>query len=60
MLEEEIHGRPERLVPTVHPPPSSRLRSNREVPPPVLRSDDREAAYRGLVSDLEVAANAQS
>ncbi|MEV5432866.1 UdgX family uracil-DNA binding protein [Streptomyces sp. NPDC052701] len=45
VLEEEIHGRPERLVPTVHP--SS-----------VLRADDREAAYRGLVSDLEVAARA--
>lgn len=43
VLEEEIHGRPERLVATVHP--SS-----------VLRSDDREAAYQGLVSDLEVAA----
>ncbi|WP_282702964.1 UdgX family uracil-DNA binding protein [Streptomyces sp. CC219B] len=43
VLEEEIHGRPERLVPTVHP--SS-----------VLRSDDRQAAYRGLVADLEVAA----
>ncbi|WP_342790431.1 uracil-DNA glycosylase family protein [Streptomyces hawaiiensis] len=47
VLEEEIHGRPERLVPTVHP--SS-----------VLRSDDREAAYRGLVSDLKVAADALS
>jgi len=43
VLEEEIHGRAQRLVPTVHP--SS-----------VLRADDREAAYRGLVSDLEVAA----
>ncbi|WP_371669827.1 UdgX family uracil-DNA binding protein [Streptomyces sp. NBC_00289] len=43
VLEEEIHGRPERLVPTVHP--SS-----------VLRADDRESAYRGLVADLEVAA----
>ncbi|WP_030894444.1 MULTISPECIES: UdgX family uracil-DNA binding protein [unclassified Streptomyces] len=43
VLEEEIHGRAERLVPTVHP--SS-----------VLRADDREAAYRGLLSDLEVAA----
>ncbi|GGW33180.1 UdgX family uracil-DNA binding protein [Streptomyces caelestis] len=43
VLEEEIHGRPERLVPTVHP--SS-----------VLRADDREAAYRGLLSDLKVAA----
>ncbi|MGK5693785.1 UdgX family uracil-DNA binding protein [Streptomyces sp. URMC 128] len=45
VLEEEIHGRPERLVPTVHP--SS-----------VLRADDREAAYRGLLSDLKVAARA--
>ncbi|WP_307176823.1 UdgX family uracil-DNA binding protein [Streptomyces africanus] len=43
VLQEEIHGRPERLVPTVHP--SS-----------VLRADDREAAYRGLLSDLKVAA----
>ncbi|CAM5703216.1 UdgX family uracil-DNA binding protein [Streptomyces aurantiogriseus] len=43
VLEREIHGRPERLVPTVHP--SS-----------VLRSDDREAAYQGLVADLKVAA----
>jgi DNA polymerase len=43
VLEEEIHGHAERLVPTVHP--SS-----------VLRADDREAAYQGLVSDLEVAA----
>jgi DNA polymerase len=43
VLEREIHGRPERLVPTVHP--SS-----------VLRSDDREAAYQGLLADLKVAA----
>ncbi|MGW2332655.1 UdgX family uracil-DNA binding protein [Streptomyces sp. NPDC001685] len=43
VLEEEIHGRRERLVPTVHP--SS-----------VLRADDREAAYDGLLSDLKVAA----
>ncbi|MCM1970675.1 MULTISPECIES: UdgX family uracil-DNA binding protein [Streptomyces] len=43
VLEEEIHGRPERLLPTVHP--SS-----------VLRADDRDAAYQGLVTDLEVAA----
>ncbi|GAA3298411.1 hypothetical protein GCM10020295_33850 [Streptomyces cinereospinus] len=43
VLEERIHGRPGRPVPTVHP--SS-----------VLRADDREAAYRGLVSDREVAA----
>ncbi|MFI5565795.1 UdgX family uracil-DNA binding protein [Streptomyces sp. NPDC051740] len=45
VLEEEIHGRPERLVPTVHPSA-------------VLRADDRETAYRGLVSDLKVAAQA--
>ncbi|MFG2790587.1 UdgX family uracil-DNA binding protein [Streptomyces sp. NPDC048419] len=43
VMEEEIHGRAERLVPTVHP--SS-----------VLRADDREAAYQGLVSDLGAAA----
>jgi uracil-DNA glycosylase family protein len=43
VLEREIHGRPERLVPTVHP--SS-----------VLRADDREDAYQGLVADLKVAA----
>ncbi|WP_133914744.1 UdgX family uracil-DNA binding protein [Streptomyces sp. NBC_00582] len=43
VLEEEIHGRRERLVPTVHP--SS-----------VLRAEDREAAYQGLVADLKVAA----
>ncbi|MFI9616082.1 UdgX family uracil-DNA binding protein [Streptomyces sp. NPDC052023] len=47
VLEEEIHGHPERLVPTVHP--SS-----------VLRADDREAAYQGLVSDLGVAARVLS
>ncbi|MEV7078728.1 UdgX family uracil-DNA binding protein [Streptomyces sp. NPDC093516] len=47
VLEEEIHGRAERLVPTVHPSA-------------VLRSDDREAAYQGLVSDLKVAARALS
>ncbi|MFF8907245.1 UdgX family uracil-DNA binding protein [Streptomyces olivaceoviridis] len=45
VLEEEIHGRPERLVPTVHPSA-------------VLRADDREQAYRGLVADLKVAARA--
>ncbi|CAM5362626.1 UdgX family uracil-DNA binding protein [Streptomyces fumanus] len=45
VLEEEIHGRRERLVPTVHPSA-------------VLRADDREAAYRGLVADLETAARA--
>ncbi|MFD0316610.1 UdgX family uracil-DNA binding protein [Streptomyces flavalbus] len=43
VLEEEIHGRPERLVPTVHPSA-------------VLRADDREGAYQGLVADLEVGA----
>ncbi|MGW3099170.1 UdgX family uracil-DNA binding protein [Streptomyces sp. NPDC001102] len=43
VLEEEIHGRRERLVPTVHP--SS-----------VLRADDRESAYGGFLSDLKVAA----
>ncbi|MFF8671463.1 UdgX family uracil-DNA binding protein [Streptomyces sp. NPDC015242] len=47
VLEEEIHGRPERLVPTVHPSA-------------VLRADDREAAYQGLVSDLKVAARTLS
>jgi DNA polymerase len=45
VLEREIHGRRERLVPTVHP--SS-----------VLRADDRETAYEGLVHDLETAARA--
>lgn len=43
VLEAEIHGRPERLVPTVHP--SS-----------VLRADDREGAYQGFVQDLRTAA----
>ncbi|GAB2721361.1 UdgX family uracil-DNA binding protein [Streptomyces bullii] len=47
LLEEEIHGRRELLVPTVHPSA-------------VLRADDREAAYRGLVADLKVAARALS
>ncbi|MEU3858942.1 UdgX family uracil-DNA binding protein [Streptomyces sp. NPDC028722] len=45
VLEEEIHGRPERLVPTVHPSA-------------VLRADDREQAYEGLVADLKVAVSA--
>ena len=45
LLEREIHGHAERLVPTVHP--SS-----------VLRADDREGAYEGLVADLKVAARA--
>ncbi|MEU0057080.1 UdgX family uracil-DNA binding protein [Streptomyces sp. NPDC006334] len=47
LLEREIHGRPERLLPTVHPSF-------------VLRADDREAAYRGLVADLRTAARALS
>ncbi|MEU4036218.1 UdgX family uracil-DNA binding protein [Streptomyces collinus] len=47
LLEREIHGRPERLLPTVHP--SS-----------VLRADDREGAYQGLVADLKVAARTLS
>ncbi|GGS04287.1 MULTISPECIES: UdgX family uracil-DNA binding protein [Streptomyces] len=47
VLEREIHGRPERLVPTVHP--SSVLRA---------QDDDRRAAYQGLVADLEIAAHA--
>ncbi len=47
VLEREIHGRPGRLVPTVHP--SS-----------VLRADDREHAYQGFVADLKVAAQALS
>lgn len=41
----DLPGRPERAVATVHP--SS-----------ILRSDDREAAYQGLVADLEYAAAA--
>ncbi|MEV0183946.1 UdgX family uracil-DNA binding protein [Streptomyces sp. NPDC050625] len=45
VLEREIHGRPQRLVPTVHPSA-------------VLRAEDREGAYRGLVADLEVAVRA--
>jgi uracil-DNA glycosylase len=45
VLEREIHGRPERVVPTVHPSA-------------VLRADDREGAYRGLLEDLKVAARA--
>ncbi|WP_328439119.1 UdgX family uracil-DNA binding protein [Streptomyces sp. NBC_00444] len=50
VLEEEIHGRRERLVPTVHP--SSVLRAQDD--------KDRRAAYEGLVSDLKVAARALS
>ncbi|MGW5367593.1 UdgX family uracil-DNA binding protein [Streptomyces sp. NPDC004009] len=45
LLEREIHGRPRRLLPTVHP--SSVLRA---------RDQDREAAYEGLVADLRTAA----
>ncbi|MGW7527858.1 UdgX family uracil-DNA binding protein [Streptomyces sp. NPDC054783] len=48
VLEREIHGRPERLVPTVHP--SSVLRAPDD--------EDRKAAYQGLVADLKVAARA--
>ncbi|MFC9927062.1 UdgX family uracil-DNA binding protein [Streptomyces sp. NPDC127190] len=48
VLEREIHGRPERLVPTVHP--SSVLRAQDDA--------DRKAAYQGLVADLKVAARA--
>lgn len=48
VLEREIHGRPERLVPTVHP--SSVLRAQDD--------EDRKAAYGGLVADLKVAARA--
>ncbi|MGW5329557.1 UdgX family uracil-DNA binding protein [Streptomyces sp. NPDC004014] len=47
LLEREIHGRPRRLLPTVHP--SSVLRA---------RDQDREAAYEGLVADLKTAARA--
>ncbi|MBA2950682.1 UdgX family uracil-DNA binding protein [Streptomyces himalayensis] len=45
LLEEEIHGRHARVVATIHPSA-------------VLRADDREAVYQGLVSDLKVAARA--
>lgn len=45
VIERDVHGRPERLLPTVHP--SS-----------VLRADDRDTAYRGLLDDLKVAARA--
>ncbi|WP_225835328.1 UdgX family uracil-DNA binding protein [Streptomyces sp. NK08204] len=50
VLERELHGRPERLVPTVHP--SSVLRARDD--------EDRRAAYAGLVADLKVAARALS
>ncbi|MEW2622171.1 UdgX family uracil-DNA binding protein [Streptomyces sp. NPDC048106] len=45
VIERDIHGHPERLLPTVHP--SS-----------VLRADDRDAAYQGLLADLKTAARA--
>ncbi|MCF1595290.1 UdgX family uracil-DNA binding protein [Streptomyces muensis] len=48
LLEREVHGRPEKLVATVHP--SSVLRAQDDA--------DRKAAYEGLVSDLKVAARA--
>ncbi|GAA1433538.1 UdgX family uracil-DNA binding protein [Streptomyces thermospinosisporus] len=48
LLEREIHGRPEKLVATVHP--SSVLRARDE--------EERAAAYEGLVADLKVAAEA--
>ncbi|TLS42007.1 UdgX family uracil-DNA binding protein [Streptomyces montanus] len=47
LLEEEIHGRPARVVATIHPSAA-------------LRADDREAVYQGLVADLKVAARALS
>jgi DNA polymerase len=43
VLEEEINGRPHRLLSTVHPAS-------------VLRADDREDAYKGFVQDPEIAA----
>nr|WP_282085066.1 uracil-DNA glycosylase family protein [Streptomyces tendae] len=58
VLEEESHGRPERLVPTVHPPPALGFARAGRCPQAVLRADDRDAAHRGLVSDLKVAARA--
>lgn len=45
VIERDIHGRPERLLPTVHP--SS-----------VLRSDDRAAAYQGFLDHLKIAVRA--
>ncbi|WP_151479622.1 UdgX family uracil-DNA binding protein [Streptomyces albicerus] len=45
LLEAEIHGHKERVVATIHPSA-------------VLRADDRDAVYRGFVSDLKVAARA--
>ncbi|GAA4066453.1 UdgX family uracil-DNA binding protein [Streptomyces shaanxiensis] len=48
LLEREIHGRPEKLVATVHPASVLRMRDDA----------DRKAAYEGLVADLKVAARA--
>ncbi len=45
LIEQDVHGRHERVVATIHPSA-------------VLRADDREAVRAGLVSDLEVAAGA--
>lgn len=47
LIEQDVHGRSERLVATIHPSA-------------VLRADDqdREAVREGLVSDLRVAADA--
>ena len=43
--EQEVHGRTERVLATIHPSA-------------VLRADDREAVRQGLVSDLRIAAEA--
>ncbi|WP_181764655.1 UdgX family uracil-DNA binding protein [Streptomyces albidus (ex Kaewkla and Franco 2022)] len=45
LMEQDVHGRTERLLATIHPSA-------------VLRADDREAVRRGLVEDLRVAAGA--
>jgi uracil-DNA glycosylase len=45
LREQEVHGRTERVLATIHPSA-------------VLRADDREAVRHGLVSDLRVAAEA--
>ncbi|WP_189931734.1 UdgX family uracil-DNA binding protein [Streptomyces sulfonofaciens] len=47
LMEEDVHGRTERLVATIHP--SAVLRADK---------DDRDAVYGGLLADLEVAARA--
>jgi uracil-DNA glycosylase len=47
LIEQEVHGRSERLVATIHP--SAVLRADDE---------DRDAVREGLVSDLRVAAGA--